>query len=107
MQNLIDNAIKYNGTLFDRDAWVEIRQQSAAGQTIIEVESWGSVRIPDAIGQRDQSASRPGMGMGLAIVSEGVQELGGRLETEDEHKRNPNKKMAKKIFRVILPVVSG
>ncbi|MEZ5957787.1 MAG: hybrid sensor histidine kinase/response regulator [Hyphomonadaceae bacterium] len=105
IDNLIDNAIKYNGQLFDRDAWVEIRQSRETRHLVIEIESWGPVRT-SASGERGAGANRPGSGLGLAIVDEHLAKLGGTLEVLDEHEQGNNRRNAKKTYRVKLQTIS-
>ncbi|MCP3959170.1 MAG: GHKL domain-containing protein [bacterium] len=87
IQNLIDNAVKY--TPEAETPRIEIGARSDGGETVLFVRDHGSGIDPRhherVFGLFEQlDSSRPGTGIGLALVSRIVEAHGGRLWVESE-----------------------
>ena len=99
--NLLDNARQHG-----RPPWVlraELRQQ----EVVIEVQDAGpgiAVQDREAVLQAfyrgDVSRGRPGSGLGLAVVRDGVARLGGRIEFAHDAPR-------RHVVRLCLPLARG
>lgn len=100
---LLDNAAKFSGPA----APIEVRAEVRGGKAVVEVEDRGAGisrmdldRIFEPFHQsgRDQLIDKAsGTGLGLTIVRNTVQRLGGRVEVDSELGNGAT-------FRVILPV---
>lgn len=101
VRNLVSNALKYT-----EEGSVDIRIGEEAGQLVIEVRDTGIGISPehlplvfDLFRQVDQGPTRRrgGVGLGLYIVEQFCQRLGGRVCVESEVGRGS-------LFRVLLPL---
>jgi signal transduction histidine kinase len=88
VSNLLSNAVKFVPP--DRTPEIRIRADKATGRTRLWIEDNG-VGIPEKQRERvfrvferlvDEGVSRPGTGIGLAIVRRGMERLGGRVGVE-------------------------
>ena len=99
--NLVGNALKFSPP----DEPVDVALRSASGgEVLLDVEDRGPGVSPDERGQIFRRFARgaaatavPGLGLGLALVSEVVSWHGGRVEVETPHAGGS-------LFRVRLPV---
>ncbi len=90
LANLIDNALKYGQPAADAEASVTIAAARRDAQILISVADHGP-GIPEADRGRvlerfvrlDQSRSKPGFGLGLALAAGVVRLHGGQLRLED------------------------
>jgi signal transduction histidine kinase len=99
IENLLDNAIKYSHQMRRELAWIELKCSADDREFGIVVENWGARIEQDEQGKviqagiRGRHADRPGTGRGLAIVSQQLAKLGGRLAITSE--RSPDFKRRK------------
>jgi len=101
MANLIDNAFKHGRPP------VVLRLAAERGWARVEVEDAGPGIAPaargsllEAFARGDASRGTPGVGLGLTIVAEGVERLGGRIEFEQPARGGF-------VVRLLLPMADG
>ena len=83
LSNLVGNAVKYLGA-GHHTGWITVRVVARGGMARIEVEDTGPGLPPDAEQRvfepfQRLSASKPGIGLGLATVKKLVEAYGGRV----------------------------
>jgi signal transduction histidine kinase len=83
--NLIDNAVRHNSD----EGWIEIRTDSVAEETRLEISNSGARITPEEAGSLTEPFVRlgaartgDGLGLGLSIAASVVQAHGGRLAIE-------------------------
>jgi two-component system, OmpR family, osmolarity sensor histidine kinase EnvZ len=102
LSNLLDNAFNHG------QAPVTLRVIDARTHVSLEVQDRGAGIAPEAreamqqaFARGDASRSRPGLGLGLAVVQRVVQRLGGHIEFEREAAKGDAP--PRHVVRVVLP----
>jgi len=89
LRNLLSNAYKYSPA--GGSVWVRVLAPDEAGMARIEVQDQGIgmkpqelARVAERFFRADKSGAIPGTGLGMAIVKEIVELMGGRLEMRSD-----------------------
>lgn len=106
LSNLIDNALKYGGTR------IVVRTRTGAGEAVLEVEDNGAgIAAEDrdrAVGRftrLDNARTRPGAGLGLAMVAAVARLHGGRFELASGGQRGGSGIGGGLVARLYLPLL--
>jgi signal transduction histidine kinase len=91
LRNLLSNAYKYSPA--GGSVWVRVLAPGEAGMARIEVQDQGIgmkpqelARVAERFYRADKSGAIPGTGLGMSIVKEIVELMGGRLEMHSEYR---------------------